>query len=288
MLEWANTLLQGILTGGVYALFAIGLSLAYGVMKLVNIAHGDFIALAAYIALLAMSGTGLNPFIILPFVVVVMFGLGYLLQRTTLNRALGHDILPPLLITFGMSVIIQNGLLELFSADAKVLPIGDLATASLNVADEITLGVFPLITFITAIAITAGLSQLFKKTTLGIALRATSDDQGTARLMGIKDLHIYGLAMGIAFAVMAVGGVFMGMKNSFTPDVGPQFLIYAFESVVIGGMGSIWGTFAGALLLGVAQGLGYMIGPGWGLLTGHLVFLAVLLFKPNGLFSRTS
>lgn len=288
MLEWANTLLQGILTGGVYALFAIGLSLAYGVMKLVNIAHGDFIALAAYIALLAMSGTGLNPFLILPLVVVVMFGLGYLLQRTTLNRALGHDILPPLLITFGMSVIIQNGLLELFSADAKVLPIGDLATASLNVADEITLGVFPLITFITAIAITAGLSQLFKKTTLGIALRATSDDQGTARLMGIKDLHIYGLAMGIAFAVMAVGGVFMGMKNSFTPDVGPQFLIYAFESVVIGGMGSIWGTFAGALLLGVAQGLGYMIGPGWGLLTGHLVFLAVLLFKPNGLFSRTS
>lgn len=288
MLEWANTLLQGILTGGVYALFAIGLSLAYGVMKLVNIAHGDFIALAAYIALLAMSGTGLNPFLILPFVVVVMFGLGYLLQRTTLNRALGHDILPPLLITFGMSVIIQNGLLELFSADAKVLPIGDLATASLNVADEITLGVFPLITFITAIAITAGLSQLFKKTTLGIALRATSDDQGTARLMGIKDLHIYGLAMGIAFAVMAVGGVFMGMKNSFTPDVGPQFLIYAFESVVIGGMGSIWGTFAGALLLGVAQGLGYMIGPGWGLLTGHLVFLAVLLFKPNGLFLRTS
>lgn len=286
MLEWANTLIQGILTGGVYALFAIGLSLAYGVMKLVNIAHGDFIALAAYIALLIMTGTGLNPFVILPFVVVIMFGLGYLLQRTTLNGALGHDILPPLLITFGMSIIIQNGLLELFSADAKVLPIGDLATASVNVVGDITLGIFPLITFITAIAITAGLSQLFKKTTLGIALRATSDDQETARLMGIKDLHIYGLAMGIAFAVMAVGGIFMGMKNSFTPDVGPQFLIYAFESVVIGGMGSIWGTFAGALLLGVAQGLGYMIGPGWGLLTGHLVFLAVLLFKPNGLFSR--
>lgn len=287
MLEWANTIVQGILTGGVYALFAIGLSLAYGVMKLVNIAHGDFIALAAYIALLIMTGTGLNPFVILPFVVVIMFGLGYLLQRTTLNRALGHDILPPLLITFGMSIIIQNGLLEIFSADAKVLPIGDLATASVNVAGGIALGVFPLITFITAIAITAGLSQLFKKTTLGIALRATSDDQETARLMGIKDLHIYGLAMGIAFAVMAVGGIFIGMKNSFTPDVGPQFLIYAFESVVIGGMGSIWGTFAGALLLGVAQGLGYMIGPGWGLLTGHLVFLTVLLLKPNGLFSRT-
>lgn len=287
MFEWVNAIVQGALTGGVYALFAIGLSLAYGVMKLVNIAHGDFIALAAYIALVVISASGLNPFAALPIVVVIMFGLGYVLQRAVLNKVLGQDILPPLLITFGMSIIIQNGLLEIFSADAKVLPIGRLSTASFTVFGPISLGVFPVITLAAALIITAGLSRLFKGTSLGITLRATSDDRDTAQLMGIKDLHVYGLAMGIAFAVMAVGGVFMGMKNSVTPGAGPTFLIYAFEAVVIGGLGSLWGTFAGALLLGVAQGLGFMMGPAWGIMTGHLVFLAVLLFKPNGLFSRT-
>ena len=288
MTEWIATIIQGILTGGLYALFAIGLSLTYGVMRLVNIAHGDFIMLAAYIALVLVTASGIHPFVALPIVVIVMFGLGYFLQRAVLNRTLGSDILPPLLVTFGMSIIIQNGLLEGFSADAKSLDVGDLATASLHIGESMAIGWFPLITFLTAVSLTLGLTMLFKKTSLGMAFRATSDDQETAQLMGIKNRHVYGLAMGVAFALMAVGGVFLGIKTSFTPDMGPSFLLYAFEAVVIGGLGSFWGTFAGAVLLGVAQGIGYKFNPGWGILVGHIVFLSVLIFRPTGLFAKTA
>jgi branched-chain amino acid transport system permease protein len=284
---WLNTIVQGVLLGGLYALFAIGLSLAYGVMRLVNIAHGDFIVLAAYIGLLVVTASGVHPFVALPAVVVLMFLLGYLLQRGVLNLTLGPDILPPLLVTFGLSIIIQNVLLESFSADSKALEIGPLQTASIHVGEQIAVGWFPLIMFLTALALTVGLELLFAKTPLGMAFRATSDDQQIAQLMGIRNRHVYGLAMGLSFALIAVGGVFMGIKTTFTPDLGPGFLLFAFEAVVIGGLGSFWGTFAGSVILGVAQGIGFQLNPGWGILAGHLVFLAVLLFKPTGLFART-
>lgn len=284
---WLDTLIQGMLTGGLYAMFAIGLSLTYGVMRLVNIAHGDFIILAAYLALLAVGALGIHPLLALPLVAALMFGLGYLLQRLLLNRTLGNDLLPPLLVTFGMAIIIQNGLLEGFSADAQVLPVGTLDTASLALGGGLAVGWLPLLAFCCALGMTAGLTLLFRRTALGMAFRATSDDQHTAQLMGIRNRHVYGLAMGLAFAMMAVGGVFLGMNSSFTPDMGPSFLLYAFEAVVVGGLGSFWGTFAGALLLGVAQGIGYRCDPGYGILAGHLVFLAVLIFRPNGLFART-
>ncbi len=284
---WVNTIVQGVLLGGLYALFAIGLSLAYGVMRLVNIAHGDFIVLAAYIGLLVVTTLGVHPFVALPAVVVLMFLLGYLLQRGVLNLTLGPDILPPLLVTFGLSIIIQNVLLESFSADSKALEIGPLQTASIHLGEQIAVGWFPLIMFLVALALTVGLELLFARTPLGMAFRATSDDQQIAQLMGIRNRHVYGLAMGISFALIAVGGVFMGIKTTFTPDLGPGFLLFAFEAVVIGGLGSFWGTFAGSVILGVAQGIGFQLNPGWGILAGHLVFLAVLLFKPTGLFART-
>jgi branched-chain amino acid transport system permease protein len=284
---WVNAIVQGVLLGGLYALFAIGLSLAYGVMRLVNIAHGDFIVLAAYIGLLVVTTLGVHPFVALPAVVVLMFLLGYLLQRGVLNLTLGPDILPPLLVTFGLSIIIQNVLLESFSADAKALEIGPLQTASIRLGEQIAVGWFPLIMLLAALALTVGLELLFAKTPLGMAFRATSDDQQIAQLMGIRNRHVYGLAMGISFALIAVGGVFMGIKTTFTPDLGPGFLLFAFEAVVIGGLGSFWGTFAGSVILGVAQGIGFQLNPGWGILAGHLVFLAVLLFKPTGLFART-
>lgn len=287
MMDWLAVLVHGALAGGGYALFAIGLSLAYGVMRLVNIAHGDFIVLAAYIALVMTVALGLHPLLALPLVAAIMFGLGYLLQRTVLNRVLGPDILPPLLVTFGLAVILQNGLLEAFTADARVLPAGTLATDSVRLGEGLAVGLLPLAIFLTALVCTAALSWLFRRTRLGMAFRATSDDPATAQLVGIKDKHVYALAMGIAFAVMAVGGVFTGMRASFMPDLGPSYLIYSFEAVVIGGVGSIWGTLAGAILLGIAQGVGYSLGPGWGILTGHIVFLLVLLFKPAGLFSRS-
>ncbi|MBC7681712.1 MAG: branched-chain amino acid ABC transporter permease [Ferruginibacter sp.] len=286
-MELIDTVVQGVLLGGLYALFAMGLSITYGVMRLVNIAHGDFIVLAAYIALLLVNGMGLHPFLALPLVAVLMFMLGYGLQRVLLNRTLGPDILPPLLVTFGLAILVQNGLLEAFTADAKSLQIGALGTASLQIGDALSIGWFPLIVLGMAVLLTWAVSLLFDKTPVGMALRATSDDPATAALMGIRPQHVYALALGLSFALVAVGGVFSGIRTSFTPDAGPLSLLYAFEAVVIGGLGSLWGTFAGAVILGLAQVVGAKVDAGLGILCGHLVFMAVLVFKPHGLFART-
>ena len=287
MIELIDTIIQGVLLGGLYALFAIGLSITYGVMRLVNIAHGDFIVLAAYLALWPVTALGVHPFVAILPVAAVMFGVGYGLQRMLLNRTIGPDILPPLLVTFGLSILIQNGLLETFTADAKSLQIGELATASLRVGESIAAGWLPLIVFGVAVALTLAVDALFTRTPVGMALRATSDDPATAGLMGIRAKHVYALALGLSFALVAVGGVFAGIRTTFSPDAGPASLLYAFEAVVIGGLGSLWGTFAGAVILGVAQALGAKFDAGMGVLAGHLVFLLVLLLKPSGLFART-
>ena len=287
MNDWIGTIIQGSLLGGLYALFAIGLSITYGVMRVVNIAHGDFIVLAAYLALVPISMLGVHPFVVVMPVAIVMFALGYFLQRVLLNRTIGPDILPPLLVTFGLSILIQNGLLEIFSADSQALQVGDLSTASLQLPGGITIGVFPLMVFIVSLLLTVGVNLLFNRTTVGMSLRATSDDPATAGLMGIRSKHVYAMAMGLSFALVAVGGVLSGVRTTFTPGSGPASLLYAFEAVVIGGLGSLWGTFAGAVILGIAQAIGAEINAGFGVLFGHLVFLAVLIFKPTGLFART-
>lgn len=287
MTDWIGTIIQGSLLGGLYALFAIGLSITYGVMRVVNIAHGDFIVLAAYLALVPISMLGVHPFVVVMPVAIVMFALGYFLQRVLLNRTIGPDILPPLLVTFGLSILIQNGLLEIFSADSQALQVGDLSTASLQLPGGITIGVFPLMVFIVSLLLTVGVNLLFNRTTVGMSLRATSDDPATAGLMGIRSKHVYAMAMGLSFALVAVGGVLSGVRTTFTPGSGPASLLYAFEAVVIGGLGSLWGTFAGAVILGIAQAIGAEINAGFGVLFGHLVFLAVLIFKPTGLFART-
>lgn len=286
MMEWVDTIVQGVLLGGLYALFAAGLSITYGVMRLVNIAHGDFIVLAGFAALPLVNALGLHPFVALPIVVVVMAALGYALQMGLLNRTLGPDILPPLLVTFGLSIVVQNGLREVFTADARSLQIGELQTASLQLGDSLAIGWFPLLVFVVAAVMTWGVSLLFNRTTIGMALRATSDDPATASLMGIRAKHVYALALGLSFGLIAVGGVFSGIRTTFTSDSGPVSLLYAFEAVVIGGLGSLWGTFAGAIVLGVAQALGAKLDAGFGILAGHLVFLLVLVVKPHGLFAR--
>ncbi|MES2051482.1 MAG: branched-chain amino acid ABC transporter permease [Pseudomonadota bacterium] len=287
MTEWINTLLQGLLLGGLYALFATGLALSFGVMRMINIAHGDFAILAAFAAIAVVEPLGWNPFVVLLLIVPLMGGLGYVLQRVVLNRTLGQDILPPLLVTFGFSIIIQNLLLVLFSADTRSLPSGDLATASLNLGNEVAVGVLPLLTFAVALAVLGGLQWLFSATALGRAFRAASDDREAAQLMGIDNRHIYGLAMAAAMAIVAVAGVFLALRTNISPADGPLRLLYAFEAVIIGGLGSIWGTLAGGIILGVAQSIGLKADPGWGILAGHLAFLAVLVVRPNGLFPRT-
>jgi branched-chain amino acid transport system permease protein len=285
-MDWLNALIQGVLLGGLYALFATGLSLIFGVMRLVNIAHGDLIILAAYLAIVVTEALGLHPLAALVATVPLMALFGYLLQRLILNNTLGRDVLPPLLVTFGLSVVIQNALLEGFSADSRRLPSGTLDTASIPLGGGLAVGILPLLTFAVAVAIIAGLRQVFYATALGRAFRATSDDQDTARLMGIDNRHLYGLAMALALAIVAVAGTLMAMRTNIDPSIGPARLLYAFEAVIIGGLGSLWGTLAGGVILGVAQSIGAQIDPGFQILAGHIAFLAVLVLRPQGLFPR--
>jgi branched-chain amino acid transport system permease protein len=282
---WLDTLVQGILLGGLYALFAAGLSLVFGIMRLVNLAHGDLIVLAAYLVLTAVTVLGLSPFLAALVAAPAMFALGWLLQTAVLNRVLGRDILPPLLVTFGLSVALQNGLLESFSADSRRIPAGALEGASLDLG-PVTVGVMPLLTFASAVAAILVLNTIFYRTALGRAFRATSDDAVTAGLMGIEPKRIFAIATGLAMVVVTVAALYLGMRANFDPSIGPARLIYAFEAVIIGGLGSLWGTLAGGVIIGVAQTVGASVNPEWQILAGHLAFLAVLLVRPRGLFPR--
>ena len=285
-MQWLNVILQGVLIGGLYAMFAAGLSLIFGVMRLVNIAHGDLIVLAAYVSLIATQSFGVDPLTSLLLVVPVMALIGYALQRGLLNYTLGDDLLPPLLVTFGLSIIIQNGLLELFTADSRKLQAGAIEIQTFQLAQNLWVGALPLIQFIVAIAVIAGLQLLFYHTALGRALRATSDDQAVAQLMGLDTRHVFAVAMALSLAVIAVAGVFLAVRANFDPAIGPARLIFAFEAVIIGGLGSMWGTLAGGIILGVSQAIGAQIDPGWQLLAGHIVFLAILAVRPQGLFPK--
>lgn len=283
---WVNAIVQGILVGGLYALFAAGLSLIFGVMRLVNIAHGDLIVLAAYVALTCVSLTDMNPLAAI-FIVAPLSALaGYALQRLVFNRTLGPDILPPLLVSFGLSVIIQNALLQVYTADSRKLNAGPIEIATIPVLEGLSVGVLPLLMFATAVCIIGGLQFMFYTTPLGRALRATSDDPEIARLMGYDNRHLFALAMAISLAVVAVAGIFLAVRSNFDPALGPQRLIFGFEAVIIGGLGNLWGTLAGGVILGVAQAIGAMIDPGWQLLAGHIVFLVILALRPQGLFPR--
>ncbi len=286
-MQWVNIIAQGILLGGLYALYGTGLSLIFGVMRLVNLAHGDMIVVAAYLALLAGQLLGLSPGLSLLLVVPALFVIGVALQRGLLNSTLGKGVLPPLLTTFGLSMIIQNVLQLRFTADTQGLDAGPIEAASIEVTKGVTLGVLPLITFALAVLVLTGLQLFLTRTRLGRAFRATSDDPTTAELMGINSRQIYGLAMGLSLAIVAVGGVLLGVRTTFAPTDGPARLIFAFEAVIIGGLGNLWGTLAGGVILGVAQNIGAQLSPAWFQLAGHLITLALLAFRPTGLFART-
>ncbi len=286
MISWLDIIVQGLLVGGFYALFATGLSLIFGVMRLVNLAHGDFIVLAAFAALAIVQQTNIHPLLTLIAIIPLMAALGYLLQRFILNRTLGRDILPPLLVTFGLSIVIQNALLLTFSADSQKLPMGNLTIASIQLLPGLNVGLYPLAVLIIAAAVIFGLQIFLYKTPLGAALRATSDDSTTIRLMGIDNRHIFGIATALSFAVAGLAGVLMGGYTNFDPASGPSNLLFGFEAIIIGGLGNLWGTLIGGMILGVAQAIGAEINPGYQVLAGHIAFFAILLAAPRGLFPR--
>jgi branched-chain amino acid transport system permease protein len=285
---WVNAVLQGVLLGGYYALFAAGLSLMFGVMRLVNLAHGDLAVLAAFGSVVLVDQLHMNPWETLIVVVPLMALLGYGLQRYLLNLTVGASPLASILVTFGLSIVISNVLLQVFSPDTRGLQPGAIGTASIKLGGGLAVGSFDVLVFVLAVALLAGLQVLLARTTTGRLMRACSDDRQTASLMGINERHVYALATAIALATVAVAGIFAGMSTQFTPTSGPMYLIFAFEAVVIGGLGSLWGTLAGGIVLGVAQTIGGQINSADQILAGHLVFLVVLAFRPRGIFSRAA
>lgn len=282
-MNWLNALIQGVLLGGLYAIFATGLSLAFGVMRFVNLAHGDFAILAGYITLSTASTLGLShPWATL-LVVPLMAAIGFAGQRLLFNRTIGPDPLAGILCSFGLGVVIQNLLLEKYSATDRFLDAGPIETDSFKLNDSIAIGYFPLLTFVSAVVLLGALQLFLSRTKMGRAFRATADDPKTAQLVGIDDKKIYGIAMAIAFGTVGIAGFFLGARETFAPSSGPSQLLFGFEAVVIGGLGSLWGTLIGGVVLGVAQTFGNQLSVGWNLLAGHIVFLLVLAFRPNGL-----
>jgi branched-chain amino acid transport system permease protein len=277
---WVNQIVQGILLGGLYALFATGLSLVFGVMRLVNLAHGDLIVLASFLSLVLVHNLGWNPLTTLVLLIPIMALLGFALQYALLNFTLDSE-LTPILATFGLSVIIQKALLEQCSADSQKLEPGRIESESIRSSDPISSGGFALITSSSRPPARQP-SALIRHTGLGAAARdarrpahrSSSDRQPPA----LRHRH------GDSARDRRDRGVFLGVYTSFGPSSGPARLIFGFEAVIIGGLGSLWGTLAGGIVLGVSQAIGAQISIGWGDLAGHLVFLVILLVRPRGLF----
>jgi branched-chain amino acid transport system permease protein len=282
--NWVNAVVQGILVGGLYALYATGLSIIFGVMRLVNLAHGDLAVAFAFFSSTVVLATGWYPLVTLVVLLPAAFLCGVVLQKVAFDRLVGVDPAYQVVGTFGLAVVIANFLLQRYSATPRALAIGQLGTRAIKITGSVAVGWFPLLRFLVAVGVLALLAAFLGGTKTGRALRATSDDPEAARLMGINTRSIYAVATGIAVASVALAGVFNGAQTNFSPGDGALLLIYAFEAVIIGGLGSLWGTLAGGVILGVSQTVGAEIDPGWKQLAGHVVFLVVLVVRPTGLF----
>lgn len=275
---WVNQIVQGALLGGYYALLACGLSLMFGVMRIINLAHGDLAVLAAFLVWAIAEYFELSPFLALIAVVPIMALVGWALQRLMLERSLRAGQLVPLLSTFGLAIVVENLLFEQFGADTQSLApdVGSLSYDGWNITSQLYIGEASLLIFVVAVALLGGLQLFLRLTPLGRAIRATAEDPDAAELVGVNSRAIYGLAAAIAIATVAIAGTSLAVRATFAPFAGPAQLIFAFEAVVIGGFGSLWGTLVGGIVLGVAQNVGAQFDSRWFLLGGHLTFLAVL------------
>jgi branched-subunit amino acid ABC-type transport system permease component len=286
-MTWVNAIVQGIMVGGLYALFACGLSLMFGVMKVINLAHGDLAVVAAYIAVGVIAVTHIPTVWSFVLVVPIFAAIGYALQRTLLQAALNRSVLTTLLVTFGLSVVIENGLQEIYSANSRSLSIGSLVSDSFSLGSQITIAYLDLAILAIAVVVLLGLQYFLSSSKHGRLIRAVADDREAAQLSGISYRHVFGIAAAIAFGTVALAGLAFGMYSQFDPTIGTtQILLYAFEAVVIGGLGSLWGTLAGGILLGVAQQVGAQYHAADQILAGQLLFLVILVLRPQGITSR--
>jgi branched-chain amino acid transport system permease protein len=285
---WVNAIIQGVLTGGLYALFACGLSLMFGVMKVVNLAHGDLAVVAGYIAIGVITVTHIPVLWSFVIVVPIMAVLGYVLQRTLIQSSLDRGVLTTLIVTFGLSVVIENGLLEFFTANSRGIGANlALVTGAFTIGSQISIAYLLLVIFAVAVAVLLGLQYFLSTSKYGRLIRAVADDKEAAQLAGADYRHVFGIAAAVAFATVALGGIAFGMYSNLDPTTGTDtILLFAFAAVVIGGLGSLWGTLLGGVVLGVAQQIGAQINISDELLAGYIVFLLVLVLRPQGLISR--
>ncbi len=274
-------IINGLLLGGVYAVMGVGMTMIFGIVKLTNLAHGEFIIIGAYASTLIAAKLGVDPILTLIITVPLMFIFGMILQSGLINRVMLKGSEPALLVTFGLSIILQDAMLLLFTADArhtggsyssKTFQIGSISIALLDV-------ILLIISLITIIV----LAWFLKKTYLGRSIRATSDDTQAASLMGVSVRRTYGIAMGIAMATAAVAGLCVALKWTYYPSSGGSYLLTSFGVVVIGGMGSIPGALAAGFIFGIATVCG---GANYGMLVGYLILIAMLAIRPQGLFSK--
>jgi branched-chain amino acid transport system permease protein len=287
-MAWVNAIIQGVLTGGLYALFACGLSLMFGVMKVVNLAHGDLAIVAGYIAVGIITVTHVPVLWSFLIVVPIMAVIGYFLQRTIIQSALDRGVLTTLIVTFGLSVVIENGLLQFFTANSRGIGTGlALVTGSFNVGSQIQIPYLLVTIFAVAVAVLLSLQYFLSASKYGRLIRAVADDKEAAQLSGADYRHVFGIAAALAFATVALAGIAYGMYSQLDPTAGTDtILLFAFAAVVIGGLGSLWGTLVGGVVLGVAQQIGAQINISDELLAGFIVFLAVLVLRPQGLITR--
>jgi len=287
-MAWVNAIIQGVLVGGLYALFACGLSLMFGVMKVVNLAHGDLAVLAGYIAIGIIAVVHVPVLLSFLIVVPVMAALGYVVQRTMIQSALNRSLLTTLMVMLGLSVVIENGLLQFFTANTRGIGTGlSLITASFSLGPQIQIAYLLVVIFATAVVVLLGLQYFLSRSKYGRLIRAVADDREAAQLAGADYRHVFGIAAAIAFGTVALGGIAYGMYSQIYPTAGTDtILLFAFAAVVIGGLGSLWGTLLGGVVLGVAQQIGAQINISDEMLAGFIVFLAVLVLRPQGLISR--
>lgn len=286
-MTWINAIIQGLMLGGLFSLFACGLSLLFGVLGIINLAHGDLAVLGAYVAVALLPSVHSNALWALLFVPPIFAGFGYVSQRTLLSRSLRSGQLTTLLVTFGLSVVIENALQEGFSADSHSLSVGSLVTEAFHPDTSISVSYLRLGILVAAVVLIVLVQLFLARTSTGRQIRALADDNEAASVVGINVRHVAAIAAGIAFATVAVAGLADGMVSQFGPTSGTQLLLFGFEAVIIGGLGSLWGTLAGGCVLGLAQTIGAQIDPTIGVLVAHLVFLAVLAVRPNGLMPAT-
>jgi branched-chain amino acid transport system permease protein len=285
-MTFVNALVQGILLGGLFALFACGLSLMFGVMEVINLAHGDVAVAAVYLAVVLIPATHIPAIWIFVLVVPVFVVGGYLLQRLVLQQSLDSGPITTLLVTFGLSVVLENVLLEVFSANSQSLNIGSLVSGSVKVSDQLYLPYLSLIILGAAFAALLVVQAFLARTRTGRMVRAVADDREAAQLVGASYRHLFGVAAALAFGTVALAGLALGMYTSVAPSAGPSYLLYGFAAVVIGGLGSLWGTMLGGMILGVASTVGALVDPDFGAMLPYLVFLAVLAVRPHGLFPK--